>query len=248
MMSEGFDLQDYGFGGSDACAVSLASLKIEGRRIAEAAVKHVRACFPEEASSPDVQLQGEVRPVVVAAGGAEPELRASIAGSGAPVGSVRVNVEIVRDGKLLERVPVGLQVRVHNVVAVAAESIPAGERLSERNVTFLRRDVTRVHDVCLNDETQIADKVAARTIRPGQLITRRLVGDREAPVVIEANQRVILVARGHGLRIVTLGKAVRSARKGEVAKARNLRTGREVVGVAVEEGTIEVHLGGSNEE
>ena len=55
---------------------------------------------------------------------------------------------------------------------------------------------------------------------------------------------VFLVVETETLRVVTIGKSLCRARRGETASARNISTGREVVGVAVGDSTIQVFLGG----
>ena len=66
-------------------------------------------------------------------------------------------------------------------------------------------------------------------------------------MLIKANQNVFLVVQTPTLKVVTLGRALGNAHKGEIAHARNLNTGRDVVGVAVDTGIIQVQIGGPND-
>jgi flagella basal body P-ring formation protein FlgA len=248
MISAGLELRQVQFAGADLCAVQAASLRVEPERIATAAQDYVRSFFPAGGPDVSVELEREVMPAIVAAGGEEPTLRAVVPGSGAPVGSVRVDVEILRAGVLLKRVPVNLSVRVYQTVGVAREMIAPGQALTALNVAFTRRDVTDVAGACVDSARELAGRVADRQIAPGQIVTARLAPQPQAPVVIKANQRVFLVVQTPSLRVVTLGKAVGSARQGEVARARNLNTGREVMGTAVDAGIIQVDIGGPNDE
>ncbi|MHC4788345.1 MAG: flagellar basal body P-ring formation chaperone FlgA [Planctomycetota bacterium] len=167
--------------------------------------------------------------------------------------AIRVEPEQLVDAArrhLREQFPEGgPEVRmVSDRVAVAARRIGPGEALSELNVRFLPRDVTAVSGICVRSRAELAGKVAARAIRPGQVVTRRMVEEAEQPLVIDLHQRVFLVAETETLRAVTVGKSLCRARLGEVARASNLVTGREVVGIAVAGSTIKVVMEGSSDD
>jgi flagella basal body P-ring formation protein FlgA len=171
-------------------------------------------------------------------------VRAELAGSAVPRGRVRVDVSIARDGERLRRVPVSLHVRVTQRVLVAARAIAEGQAFTRTNVTSAVRDVTMARDVLVTEMAELAGMVAARAVAVGQPLTRRLLREREAPVVIQRNQRVRLVVHSATLRAATLGRALGRARRGEVVRAENLSTGREVLGLAVDDGTVWIPLEG----
>lgn len=247
MISAGMDLGTVQFAGADLCTVKAAFLRIEPDRIAAAARDYVRSLYPGDGAQVSVSLARQVAPVIVAAG-TKPVLHAVVTGTAAPTGSVRVEVEISRAGTVLKRVPVSLVVRVSRSVGVARRMIAPGEALSADNVTFEQRDVTDVAGAYVGSAAALKGRVADGPIAPGQIVTSRVAAAPQPPVVIRSNQRVFLVVQTPTLRVVTLGKAVGNARLGEVARARNLTTGREVVGVAVEGGIIRVEIGGPHHE
>ncbi len=247
MVSAGLDLGSVRFSGPDVCLARASFLRIAPERIAAAAQDYVRSLYPDGGAQVSVALERQVAPVVVAAG-EQPELRAVVSGTGAPAGSVRVEVEVSRDGVLLKRVPVSLTVHVSRTVGVASRMIAPGQALSPANVAFERRDVTDVDGAYVENARALAGRVADRPIAPGQVVTGRLAAAPQPPVVIRSNQRVFLVVQTPTLRVVTVGKAVGNARQGEVALARNLSTGREVVGTAAGPGIIEVQIGGPIDE
>jgi flagella basal body P-ring formation protein FlgA len=67
-------------------------------------------------------------------------------------------------------------------------------------------------------------------------------------LVINPNQQVFLVVQTPTLRAVTVGRSLSRARLGEVARAQNVSTGREVVGIAVDGSTIQVRLEGQTDD
>ncbi len=248
LLSAGFQLGRFRFGGAECCAVKLASIRIEPERIVSVARRHLESYFPEGGPDVNVELLRKVAPVMVPAAGGQAELRPSLFGTGPPVGTVRVDVDVVRDGVRLKKVPTSFAVRIYDRVAAARCKIGVGEEFSSRNIVFLRRETTRIQGRCVRSLEELSRKTAARAILPGQVLTWWEVRDAQRPVVIERNQRVFLVAQTATLRVVTLGTALGRAREGEIARAKNLSTGREVVGIAVGQGTIEVPIGGAGHE
>jgi flagella basal body P-ring formation protein FlgA len=247
MLSAGLEVQGVQFAGADVCTVEAASVRVEPERLAAEAEAYVNSFFAGSGTEVSVTLERDVAPVLVAAGQEEPALRAVVSGPGLPVGSVRVDVEITRGAVLLKRVPVSLSVRAYRTVGVALKPISPGEALTAANVAFARRDVTDVTGASLDKPQDLAGRLADHAIAPGQIVTSRLAPQADPQVAIKANQNVFLVVQTPTLRVVTLGKALGNARKGEIAHARNLNTGREVVGVAADTGVIQVELGGAND-
>ncbi len=248
LVSAGHQLRDFRFTGADTCVVQVESLRIESDRIVKAAREHLLSHFPEGGPQVTVELLRDVAAVTVAAGGGEVELQPALHGSGAPNGSVRVDVDLVREGRRLQRVPVSFNVRLFATAVVARRRISRGETLSEGNCVLARREIGNAPGRHLRTMDDVRGKVATRTIQPGQVLTDRLVREREKPVVIERNQRVFLVVESPTLRVVTLGRSLERARRGEPARAKNLNTGRKVLGIAVAGGTIRVPLGGNDHE
>jgi flagella basal body P-ring formation protein FlgA len=246
MAAAGYELDRYEFAGSDACSVERPCVRLEPGAIVAAARKHLADQFPEGGVDARIELMQQPEPVDLPAGEGAVELRPVLSSTSAPAGMVRVDVDVVRGGVLLRRVPLGFSVRLRERVAVASRAIGPGERLSPENVALLARDVTSSPGVCVRAMEELEGKVAAGLVRPGQVLTRRLVADAPRPVVIQHNQQVFLVLETATLRAVTLGKAIGRARRGEMARAVNLSSGREVVGVAAGEGTIQVLMEGQS--
>ncbi|MHC5033420.1 MAG: flagellar basal body P-ring formation chaperone FlgA [Planctomycetota bacterium] len=246
LAAAGFALDGFQFAGEDACWVKRDSVRVEAQEIVEAARRILMEQFPEKGPEVQMELLQEVGPVLLPAGDEPVILRASLPGTAAPLGTVRVDVDLVRDGGRLKRVPLRFSVRVREQVAVAARKIGAGERFTAANVRLLRRDTTPLGGACVRTREDLAGKVAARALRPGQIITDRMVAEAERPLVIGVNQRVFLVVRTPTLRITTLGKSLERARQGQIARAKNLSTGREVVGIALDDSTIQVLLEGQS--
>ncbi len=248
LASAGHELKSFRFEGASLCEVGLASIRLDPEQIIKTARRYLESHFP--AGGPDVQteLLNKVRPVLVRASEEPLELRAAIAGAGVPVGTVRVEVEVLRGGARLKRIPLSFLVRLYQTVAVARNQIAPGARMGPRDITFARREIGSARATCVVRLDELEGMVAASRIQPGQIVTHDLLRRAEAPVVIEPNQRVFLVVETKTLRVVTLGKSLCRARRGQIARARNLATGREVVGIAHDDSTIHVSLGGPSDD
>jgi flagella basal body P-ring formation protein FlgA len=244
LASEGYDLQSVDVSGSHVCVVKLDSVRVESEEIVAAARQHLESRFPEGGPEVTLELLNEVPPVVLAAGEEPIEFKVSRHGSAPPVGTVRVDVELVRAGARLKTVPVSLMVRQYKTVAVARRRIAPGENVSPAKVTLVRREIDPSLRGCVCSTDELSDQVAGRTIYPGQIITRRALRAAPKPVVIEHNQRVFLIVETETLRAVTLGKSMQRARAGELVRVRNLSSNREVVGIAADDSTVHVLMGG----
>ena len=243
LASAGFALAGFEFTGVEVCVVERATVRIEPREIVEAARKHILARFPAGGPELSIELVRKPSPVLLPALAEPPVLRPAVQGRGVLRGLVRVDVDILGGQTRLKRVAVHLNVRQFARVAVARRRIASGDRLTERNVSLERREITGVRGTCVSAMNELEGKVAERSIAPAQVITRERLRPAEEPIVVQRNQRVFLIVETAALRAVTLGKALSRARRGEIARAKNLRSGREVVGIAVRQGTIRVMTG-----
>jgi flagella basal body P-ring formation protein FlgA len=235
------------FDGSELCAVTRQSVRISGDQIVAAARAHLESCLPPcKGAEVQIELLRQVAPVDVAKEGGVPELRPKLCGSVAS-GKVRVEVDVVREGLQIRKVLVGFVVKRWQTVAVARRRISPGEKLDKGNAALMRREVGSVAGTCIADLDEFSGKVARSMIPAGRIITARSLREPDPPWVLEYNQHVLLIVQSGSLRVICHGKSTCRARKGETARARNLTTGREVVGVAVDDSTIQVIPGGGND-
>ena len=242
LASKGVGPNGLEFTGARHCRVSVDTVRIEADEIVSVARECVASRLRHGEGELSVELLHRVESMVVQAGDQQPELRADIHGSGPPIGRVRVEVTAVRSETRLAQVSVSFKVRLTVSVAVARTRLQAGEKLCARMVDFQKRDVSGIQGEWIDSEDMLTGKKAARSIGPGEVVTYEMLEDSKPPVVIEFHERVHLLVQSAGLRVVTLGRALCKARKGEMARAENLSTGREVVGIATGDSTIKVDM------
>ena len=85
------------------------------------------------------------------------------------------------------------------------------------------------------DRTELADKIARRTLLPGQLVARDAV---RLPYVVFQGQPVSIVYHRDGLQILSYGVPLQSGGTGEIIALRNTQTGIVVQGRVRDGGTI----------
>ena len=248
LVSAGFDADSLEFLGGEACLVQRESLRVGAEEIVAAARRHLEAQLPSTGSEVEMELYREVGPVLVAASEEAVELRPSLSSSQSPYGIVRVDVAVMRDGTTLATRPVTFAVRLYQQVAVAVRHLRKGGPVTAQDIEFVRRNVTGLDGECVLAFDELTGKVLARNARPGQALTHRMLTDPLEPYLIDLNQRVYVVVETGTLRAVTVGRSLNRARKGELARARNLTTGRELVGTAVRQGTIRIFLEGQTDD
>ncbi len=242
LASKGIGPEKLTFGGAEHCRVSVDTVRIEPEKIVAAARRCVEERLKDGKGAVSVELLNKVDPMVVEGGKERPKIRATMHGSSTPLGRVRVRVTATRSQVRLAQTSVSFEVRLTVRVAVARTRIQAGEELSAEKVDFQKRDVSTSQGGWIGSADDLAGKTAARSIGPGEIVTRRMLENTRPPVVIDFHERVYLVVENSGLRAVTLGRALCKARRGRVARAENLATGREVVGVAAGDSTIKVQM------
>lgn len=242
LASGGFDQDRVRFTGPQQCRVSVKAVRIEPEKLVQAARERLQQRLPDSEGRPRIELMHPVEPLVVAAGDQPVLLRASVPASGAPLGRVPVAVAAIRAGTRLARRRVSFSVGLVRPVAVATGKIRPGERLDTHSVKFEKRDIGSVRGKCVDSPELLADRQAARRIRPGQIVTCEMLEPVEQPFVIKYHERVYLVVETEGLRVITLGRSLCKARRGQTARAENLATGRHVVGVAAGDSTVKVLL------
>jgi flagella basal body P-ring formation protein FlgA len=153
------------------------------------------------------------------------------------VGDTSLVISFSVDGRLCRKVSVSGRVLVSRKVITTAREVRRGQ-------TIRRQDLVQVTRLCgvlrTNDFSavkQIVGKRATRTIRAGQVITRRMV---ETPPVVRKGDQVIIKAENKSLEITTLGRVLEDAHTGEQVKVINMSSGKEIFATVVAPGQVRV--------
>jgi flagellar basal body P-ring formation protein FlgA len=156
-------------------------------------------------------------------------------------GRCRVDVALLVNGERLGVVPVSVDVKVYQMIAVAARRVEDGETLGEENVRFERRAIEAMGS-SLTPKDVAGGRKARRTLAAGQVIPQAAVEPLNAdnPVLVKQRDLVKLVARVGNLRVTALGESQQDGRDGDRIRVRNVDSKKEIVGRVAGRGLVEV--------
>jgi flagella basal body P-ring formation protein FlgA len=242
MAAAGFRQDRYRVAGAEQCTVGVATERVGKKRLLAAARRFLRGQYSGGADVSITCIE-EPEAVLVEVGDGEVSIEPGIRNRRRGRGELMVGLDIVRSGSVLEQVSARFRVQLRRQVLIAARRIPRGTSPGRDAVGTDTRDVARVSGTPMTSREDLENSKTVRTIPAGQVITRDMLKERKNRIVVRANERVRLVARGGGLRVSTVGRALSTARKGETVTAENAKTGRRVSGLAAGDGRVVITMG-----
>jgi flagella basal body P-ring formation protein FlgA len=157
-------------------------------------------------------------------------------------GRVRVDVALRVNGERAGVVPLVVDVKVYQSVAVAARRIEAGEALGAENVRFERHALDAAGGG-LTAKDLAPGRKARRAIAAGQVVPAAAVEPlADNPILVRQRDLVKVVARVGTLRVTALAEAEQDGRAGDRIRVRNVDSKKEIVGRVVSRGLVEVEF------
>jgi flagella basal body P-ring formation protein FlgA len=156
-------------------------------------------------------------------------------------GRLRLDVAFVVNGQRAEMVPLLLDVKVYQPVALAARPIEAGQALGEECVRYERRAVETAGGYLTPKDVKAGQK-ARQALPAVQVIPHSAVEplNPDNPVLVRQRDLVKVVARVGSLRVTALAEAEQDGRAGERVRVRNVDSKKEMTGRVVARGLVEV--------
>lgn len=152
-------------------------------------------------------------------------------------GRITLKATCTAPGGWSVRVPATVQ--LFDQVVVAGASIPAGSRLSPRDLQQQEMDVALLSRGYYSAISQVAGFVAKRPIPAGQVLSPVTVNPAN---LVSKGETVSIVAEGPGLTIRALGIALSDGAMGQLIQVRNSKTNKVVEGRISAPGQIKVTL------
>ncbi len=152
-------------------------------------------------------------------------------------GKLSLFVDIIIDGKKMDRVSVSGLVALYETVLLAKQSFEKGEVLSRENVYGEKKNIFEIGDNYIKDFKTIEGKLLLSGIRQGECITTNLVA---FPPLIQKGDIVSLFARNDTLLIVTTGVCREDGFENDVIKVENMNSGKIIRGIVKEKSKVEV--------
>ncbi len=177
---------------------------------------------PVYAERPDISLEADLRSPTV------------------PVGKVFVDVHIVVRGERHCSIPVSLDVKGYQAVAVCSRRIDGGETLRDSDFSVDRRPLQTGTNF-LSADASLAGKRVKHVLQPGHILSMHDVeSTEETPLLVKRQERVKLIARVGPLLAQTVGEALQDGRDGQRVRVRNIDSKTVVVGRVTGRSIVEV--------
>jgi flagella basal body P-ring formation protein FlgA len=228
--------------GAAQTTVNLRSFQVPEEDILGAAKQCVVQRLPGKPEDISIQLIQPIRGSRVVNGKQEevrllPELHSAAA----PLGKVHVEVAICVNDERRMMVPVYLDVKLYQTLAVCARRIERGEVLTPNNVYWDRRALDSLNSYATQEDVR-AGRRAKRLLAAGQVIVTADLeaSDKDNPVLVKQHELVRLVARLGPLQVIALGEALQDGRAGQSISVRNVDSKKVVLGRVVERSIVEV--------
>jgi len=132
-----------------------------------------------------------------------------------------------------------VSVEVFDDVLVAAKPLIKGQKIDESAAAFEKHNIARLKNGYFSRDSALGLLEAKRNLVRGTVLTP---ANLKPLMLVRSGQRVTLVLDYNGLQIKSSGKALRSARMGELVKVRNSQSQKIVEGVVVGEGLVRISI------
>ncbi|MBI2949670.1 MAG: flagellar basal body P-ring formation protein FlgA [Verrucomicrobia bacterium] len=131
-----------------------------------------------------------------------------------------------------------VKARLYREVWVAPTTVKRGTTLDQAGLVKERRDVINFRDTTFSqDAFELSDLRLAESVNAGAIVLARHV---QARPVMFRNDHVQAVIRDDVMSVSTMVMVMSDGAPGQLVKARNLRTKKEVQGKVIDANTIEV--------
>jgi flagella basal body P-ring formation protein FlgA len=156
-----------------------------------------------------------------------------------PVGRFPMRVELYRDGDMIERGSVSLDVRRYADLLVPKKNIRRHEMLSPDMFERKRFDVTSYSEAMLEDLTQLDGCRATQNLAAGRMIPIRRI---EKTPDVEYGLPVTIVGKSRLFEIRTKGTAMQNGVVGETVKVKNDDSRKILTGTVTGPGIVEIDI------
>jgi len=154
------------------------------------------------------------------------------------IGNTRFSLLVRVDGELVENLSIRAPLEILAPVVVAARDLQRGAVLSKQDLEYREQDISSLRNPVLDLEL-VEGKVLKRTLRSGAPLEMPQI---EFPPLIARGEIVTIRAKRGALEITAQGEARQDGMLGDQIRVRNLSSKKEVLGVVVAPGLVEVEF------
>jgi flagella basal body P-ring formation protein FlgA len=137
------------------------------------------------------------------------------------------------------RIHLPITVDVYDDVLVAQRPFSRGQKIDEEMLTYEKRNISLLNEGYFTQTKDLNHTESRRNLRRGSVLTQNNTLQSK---MVKSGQNVTLILDYKGINIRTSGKALRSARMGQLVKVRNSTSQKIVEGIVTGEGLVKVNL------
>lgn len=149
--------------------------------------------------------------------------------------ATRQRIDVRCGGEAGWEMPVSSQLAVFLPVVVSSEVIDRGATITPAQLTLQEQEISKLTRGFYHRIDQVADQGAKRRMRAGQVITPSLL---TLPTLVRRGQKVTMVANQDGISASAPGEAMEHGQQGAIIKVKNLRSGKVVEALVLENGSV----------
>ncbi len=213
------------------------SAAVQGKTLQQAVVEYFNTEFARYGGTAEVVFDRTSNQVLELSGPAY-EFRVRRRG-GSGLGLCPLEIEISTQGRLVQSVPMVVQVTLNRRVVTARRTINQGAAIGAADVELTSLSFNRVDELGLDDVGLAIGQRGRRVITAGSLVEADML---EAVPLVLRGQLVTLTSMAGAVRVVTTAKAAADGQRGDVIKVRALDD-KKVEFDAVVVGPGEVQVG-----
>lgn len=131
------------------------------------------------------------------------------------------------------------RIDVFDDVVVTAKPLLKGQKIDNSAISFQKHNIARLKNGYYSKHSALHQLEARRNLARGTILTP---SNLSPLLLVRSGQQVTLVLDYRGLQIKSTGKALRSARMGQLVKVRNSQSQKIVEGVVAGEGLVRISI------
>lgn len=154
-----------------------------------------------------------------------------------PIGNIIIPIQITVDGVQKEKIFLRAKVSVFDKIVVAKKRFKRGDVILDGDAAIEERDIAVLSSDVIRDASVVIDKEVKTYVPSGNAIYVWMI--RERPFV-RKNERIKITANVNNISVSASGLSLEDGMFGAEVRAKNLYSGREIVGVVVATGEVAV--------
>lgn len=124
-------------------------------------------------------------------------------------------------------------------VIVLTRAVHKGQIIDSNLVKHQKQNISRLNNGYYSQIIELAGLEARRNIKRGAILTPASLNPR---LMVKSGQQVTLILEYKGLQIKSTGRALQSARRGDIIKVRNNQSSRIIEGVVSGDAQVRVNI------